>query len=236
MAMNRSEWWRNALTSSSTRSGLLTAIGGLVVMGTLFGAVASESRQVSRVLDETAEITDSAGTDAEFLLVSAEGTAEDIQIVEELPYTLAKPEGSAEAGNQAVKTDNRASSDSQVASLVVDDRPMFDGRPIRPVKTVKMVVTAYSPDYRSCPGTDDGITASGLSVDTNAGFMVAADRKYRFGTLVSVPGYANGQPVPVLDRGGAIKGNRLDVLYPTHAQARSWGKKRLTVTVWEYAD
>ncbi len=224
------------MTSSSMRSGLLTGIGGLVVMGTLFGAVASESRQVPRISDDTTQVADATGMDTEFLLVSAGDAAEDIQIVEELPYTLAKPDGAVEAGNAAASTDSRSKADSQAESLVVDDRPMFDGRPIRPVKTVKMVVTAYSPDYRSCPGTDDGITASGLSVDTNAGFMVAADRKYRFGTLVSVPGYANGQPVPVLDRGGAIKGNRLDVLYPTHAQARGWGRKRLTVTVWEYAD
>jgi hypothetical protein len=40
----------------------------------------------------------------------------------------------------------------------------------------------------------------------------------------------------VLDRGGAIKGHRLDVLFPTHEQARAWGVRKLRVTVWEYAD
>jgi hypothetical protein len=40
----------------------------------------------------------------------------------------------------------------------------------------------------------------------------------------------------VLDRGGAIKGNRLDVLYATHEQAQKWGRQTLEVTVWEYAD
>ena len=42
--------------------------------------------------------------------------------------------------------------------------------------------------------------------------------------------------MPVLDRGGRIKGPRLDVLYPTHRSARRWGVRELTVTVWEYAD
>lgn len=113
----------------------------------------------------------------------------------------------------------------------------FDGRPIRPVKTIVMTVTAYSPDHRSCPGTDDGYTATNHSVWTNAMRMVAADTDLLpFGSLVSVPGYAEGEVVPVLDRGGAIKGRRLDVLYPTHEIARQWGRKRLTVTVWEYAD
>jgi 3D (Asp-Asp-Asp) domain-containing protein len=66
--------------------------------------------------------------------------------------------------------------------------------------------------------------------------MVAADRALMpFGTLVSVPGYHGGMPVPVLDRGGAIKGERLDVLLPTHAQALAWGKRTVEVTVWRYA-
>ena len=113
----------------------------------------------------------------------------------------------------------------------------FNGRPLRAVRTISMVVTAYSPDHRSCPGTDDGLTATNDSVWTNAMRLVAADTNLLpFGSLVSVPGYAGGEVVPVLDRGGAIKGRRLDVLYPTHEIARQWGRQKLQVTVWEYAD
>ncbi|HVP73469.1 MAG TPA: 3D domain-containing protein [Phycisphaerales bacterium] len=114
---------------------------------------------------------------------------------------------------------------------------MFNGRPVRAARTITMLVTAYSPDERSCGESADGITASGYSVWTNAMKMVAADTDVLpFGTLLSVPGYDNASIVPVLDRGGAIKGNRLDVLFPTHEQAERWGVQRLTVTVWEYAD
>jgi 3D (Asp-Asp-Asp) domain-containing protein len=35
----------------------------------------------------------------------------------------------------------------------------------------------------------------------------------------------------VLDRGGAIKGNKLDVFFPTHAEALKWGRQRIAVTV-----
>ena len=113
----------------------------------------------------------------------------------------------------------------------------FNGRPIRAVRTVRMRVTAYSPDHRSCGNHADGITASGYSVEANGGRLVAADRRrFPFGSLLTVPGYAGGQVVPVLDRGGAIKGSRLDVLYPTHEIARRWGVRHLDVTVWEYAD
>ncbi|MFO0830053.1 MAG: 3D domain-containing protein [Phycisphaerales bacterium] len=114
---------------------------------------------------------------------------------------------------------------------------MFNGRPIRPARTITMKVTAYSPDARSCGDSADGITASGYSVWTNGGRMVAADTELLpLGSLVSIPGYDDGSVVPVLDRGGAIKGKRLDVLYATHEQARAWGVQDVQVTVWEYAD
>jgi 3D (Asp-Asp-Asp) domain-containing protein len=113
----------------------------------------------------------------------------------------------------------------------------FNGRPLRIAKTITMEVTAYSPDERSCGSHADGTTASGYSVWTNGMKLVAADTNVLpFGSLISVPGYDEGAVVPVLDRGGAIKGNRLDVLYATHEQAQKWGRQTLEVTVWEYAD
>lgn len=113
----------------------------------------------------------------------------------------------------------------------------FNGRPVRPAKTIRMVVTAYSPDEQSCAGSADGITSSNHSVWSNAMKMVAADSKVLpLGSIITVPGYDEGRVVPVLDRGGAIKGNRLDVLYATHEQARKWGVQKIDVVVWEYAD
>ena len=113
----------------------------------------------------------------------------------------------------------------------------FNGRPVRPARVIWMQVTAYSPDSRSCGNFADGKTASLYSVQTNAGHLVAADTKlFPFGTLFSIEGYADDQIVPVLDRGGAIKGHHIDLLMPTHRQARRWGNQRMPVVVWEYAD
>lgn len=132
----------------------------------------------------------------------------------------------------AVDATNRSSAETEP----VETRS-FNGRLIRPAQRLTMLVTAYSPDERSCGDFADGITASGYSVWTNGMKLVAADTSVLpFGSLVSVPGYDNGEVVPVLDRGGAIKGNRLDVLYPTHERALKWGVQELEVTVWEYAD
>lgn len=113
----------------------------------------------------------------------------------------------------------------------------FNGRAVRPAKTLWMTVTGYSPDERSCGKWADGITASNKSVWTNAMQLVAADtRILPFGSLLSIDGYAGDQIVPVEDRGGAIKGMRLDLLYPTHEEALQWGIKHMPVTVWEYVE
>ncbi|MFN7019709.1 MAG: 3D domain-containing protein [Phycisphaerales bacterium] len=113
----------------------------------------------------------------------------------------------------------------------------FNARPVRPARTIWMTVTAYSPDARSCGKWADGITSSIHNVHTNGGKLVAADsRVLPLGSMVSVPGYDQANVVPVLDRGGAIKGNKLDLLFPTHEAARKWGVRHLPVTVWEYAD
>ena len=130
---------------------------------------------------------------------------------------------------------------SQVTIDALEVRPpkpvTYNHRPLRAVKTIRMLVTSYSPDERSCGKWADGITASGYSVWTNAGKLVAADTHLLpFGSILTIPGYNGNKPVPVLDRGGKIKGKRLDVLYPTHAIARRWGAQKLDVVVWEYAD
>lgn len=148
---------------------------------------------------------------------------------------LRRPVGRAIPGLSATMRSTHSDAD-RVRSRLALPRT-FNGRPIRAAATLRMRVTAYSPDHRSCGASADGITASGYSVFTNGGNLVAADpRVLPLGSLVSVPGYDQGGVVPVLDVGGAIKGNRLDVLFPTHATAMEWGVRDLDVVVWEYDD
>ena len=97
-----------------------------------------------------------------------------------------------------------------------------------------MEVTAYCPCHRCCGPRAQGITASGRKVSYNGGRFVAADtRILKFNTKLRIPGYANNLPVEVIDRGGAIKGYKLDVYFPTHQEARKWGRQKLWVTVEE---
>ena len=60
-----------------------------------------------------------------------------------------------------------------------------------------------------------------------AGRTVAASSQYKFGTKLSI----NGKTYVVEDRGGAIKGNRIDIFMNSHSQALAWGVKYLPVKV-----
>ena len=87
-------------------------------------------------------------------------------------------------------------------------------------------VTAYCPCKKCCGRFADGITASGEPAE---GPLVAAPKDIPFGTKLLIPEYNDGHPVEVLDRGGVIKGDRLDVLFPTHEEALEWGVRHLEV-------
>ncbi len=89
----------------------------------------------------------------------------------------------------------------------------------------RMRVTAYCPCSKCCGKWADGVTASGHKIQPGDKF-VAASKEFAFGTIVNVPGYGS---VPVLDRGGAIKGDRLDLYFDTHQAALNWGVQHLLV-------
>ena len=95
---------------------------------------------------------------------------------------------------------------------------------------VQMRVTAYCPCEKCCGRFADGITANGHKIQPGDTF-VAADARYPFETELIIPGYNASKPVKVLDRGGAIKGNRIDVFFHTHEKALQWGVQYLDVKI-----
>ena len=86
-------------------------------------------------------------------------------------------------------------------------------------------VTAYCPCGKCCGKWADGVTASSTRADHP---LVAAPPEFPFGTVMTIPGYGT---VRVEDRGGAIRGDRLDVFFPTHEEALVWGVRWLDVEI-----
>lgn len=106
-----------------------------------------------------------------------------------------------------------------------------------PVKQV--VATGYTAYYESTgknPGHPGfGITYSGVKVKRDLYSTVAADLNvFPIGTILFIPGYGYGV---VADKGGAIKGNKVDLYYETVEDVYNlWGKKTLDVYVVEMGD
>ena len=72
-----------------------------------------------------------------------------------------------------------------------------------------------------------GETASGRIARPGT---IAADTAYfPMGTIIYIPGYGYGR---VEDRGGAIKGARLDLYFKRHREALVWGRVQKPIHVW----
>ncbi len=87
--------------------------------------------------------------------------------------------------------------------------------------SIEFEVTGYCP-CKKCCGKEDGITASGVKATAN--HTIAAPSKYAFNTRIELEGYGT---FVVEDRGGAIKGNRIDRFFNTHQEALNWGVKKI---------
>lgn len=79
-------------------------------------------------------------------------------------------------------------------------------------------ITAYC-SCKKCTGSGNSITASGKKATAN--HTIAAPKTFAFGTILKI----NGIEYTVEDRGGAIKGNRLDIYFNSHQEALNWGVK-----------
>ena len=83
-------------------------------------------------------------------------------------------------------------------------------------------------NYGNLKGTPKkvGVTASGAVAAK--GTIAADPAVYPFGTIIGIPGYGAGI---VQDIGGSIKGFHIDIWFPSHEEARAWGRRKLKVKV-----
>ncbi len=102
-----------------------------------------------------------------------------------------------------------------------------------------VTATGYTAGVESTgknPGHPEfGITYSGVKVTRDLFSTVAADLNvFPIGTILFIPGYGYGV---VADKGGAIKGNKVDLYYETVEDVyNNWGKKTIEVYVVEKGD
>lgn len=127
------------------------------------------------------------------------------------------------------KLGNKLTNNQTVESI--EDMIDIDKYPV-----VKVIATGYTAGPESTGKSEGhpeyGITYSGLEVKRDLYSTIAADLDvFPLGTIIYIPDYGYGV---VADKGGAIKGNKLDLFFHTVEDVYAqWGKKELEVYVIE---
>jgi 3D (Asp-Asp-Asp) domain-containing protein len=135
-------------------------------------------------------------------------------------------------GQRMVK--KRAVSASSLTQVIDKKDLMLEQYP-----KVRVVATGYSAGYESTgkhPSHPSyGITYSGVRVRRGEYSTIAADlRVFPLGTVLYIPGYGYGV---VADKGGAIRGNKIDLFFKTKQDVyKQWGKKTVDVYVVRRGD
>jgi len=99
------------------------------------------------------------------------------------------------------------------------------GEPAQKVERRVMRITAYTKNGKGMNGK--GITTNGQR--TIEGHTIAAPESIPFGTQINIP--ALGKTFTVTDRGGAIKGNRLDLFMESRKDAMEFGIREMEVFI-----
>jgi len=113
------------------------------------------------------------------------------------------------------------------------------GDTLRFKKVIVMKSTAYYNSFSETgkkPGSSGfGITASGMK--TRKGVVAVDPRVIPLGTRLYIESMQNGVPSYgysiAADTGGAIKGNIVDVFFPTRQEVNNWGVRKVKVYVLE---
>lgn len=104
---------------------------------------------------------------------------------------------------------------------------------------VRVVATGYYAGFESTGKNPShpsyGITYSGVKVRRDDYSTIAADLNiFPIGTVLYIPGYGYGV---VADKGGAIRGHKIDLYFETKQDVfKQWGKKSLDIYVVRRGD
>lgn len=125
-----------------------------------------------------------------------------------------------------VKKVKSAEKTKKVSNPVVKKEPVKEQKPAEEAsRTLTMVATAYTADCTGC----SGITATGIDVRNSTPNIIAVDPSViPLGSKVWVEGYGTAIAG---DTGGAIKGNKIDLLVADYNTAINYGRQTVTVKI-----
>jgi 3D (Asp-Asp-Asp) domain-containing protein/peptidoglycan hydrolase CwlO-like protein len=210
------------LLAAESLDDALSAFDGLTRLANQDASILGQLREARTTLREAIDAVAERQTALNGVLAAAEQ--------EQAALTAARSERAAYLASLA---DRRALNAAQIAKLSAQAEQASESTPPAPEPEPEAQPPGPRPPGGSPTVVDvvaycGGVgTASGLplgwgtvAVDTNV---------FPFGTKMYIPGYGDGVAA---DRGTAIIGRIIDIWFPTCAQARAWGRKTLTITVF----
>ena len=186
---------------------------------------------VEDVTEETAEEPTEEASSAD---ITAEDittelvTTEDTEVTTTEETELAKSNGKKSKKNTTEATDKKqqtgieateATEEATAGAILVEDDSYQPGTYLGTFTTTAYCGCSY------CCGKSDGITASGTYA--TEGRTIAAPSNFAFGTELIIDGHT----YVVEDRGGAIRGNRIDIFFSSHQAALNYGRRTVDVYV-----
>jgi 3D (Asp-Asp-Asp) domain-containing protein/peptidoglycan hydrolase CwlO-like protein len=210
------------LLAAESLDDALSAFDGLTRLANQDASILGQLREARTTLREAIDAVAERQTALNGVLAAAEQ--------EQAALAAARSERAAYLASLA---DRRALNAAQIAKLSAQAEQASESTPPAPEPEPEAQPPGPRPPGGSPTVVDvvaycGGVgTASGLplgwgtvAVDTNV---------FPFGTKMYIPGYGDGVAA---DRGTAIIGRIIDIWFPTCAQARAWGRKTLTITVF----
>lgn len=142
----------------------------------------------------------------------------------------ANAEAASQASAQSSKPSASASSAQQSTTQTTEQpkqevtQPAAPATPTTSGRTIQMESTGYS----CAESVNTYFTAMGIDLRQNPQVVAVDPSVIPLGSMVEVSGYG----IAIAgDTGGAIKGNIVDVHFPTVEQCIQWGRRSVTVTV-----
>jgi peptidoglycan DL-endopeptidase CwlO len=209
-------------------------------------AVLLESRSIGEAIERLDGLDRIAGQDEHFL-AAAKAARERLigltKVLAEREAAARQAEEAAAATAAALDTAIRERH-ALVARLAAERRENsaqassfdYQARELAAAQAAVVSVTTGPPAAPSAGGGSLTVTATGYALQgrTSSGVsvgwgVVAVDPSViPLGTRMSIPGYGEGVAA---DTGGAVVGARIDLWFPTRAEALAWGTRSITITL-----
>lgn len=143
--------------------------------------------------------------------------------------TEIKPEATVPSTSNTASTESKPEATVPSTSNTTSTESKPEANAPSTSNTAKEIIVEASAYTASCEGCS-GITATGINLKANPNAKVISvdPTVIPLGSKVYVEGY--GEAIAG-DTGGAIKGNRIDVFFPSQQDAINFGVKQLKVTI-----